>query len=231
MPILFEAVARLASMPARRTAAPLSRDSILAAAMRIVEERGGDALTLRSLGAALGVNHTAVLRHFTGKDDIVLGLAERLLLEALDGFSPEAHWRATLEGLARRMRSACMAHPSVAALSTTRVSRTPAELRGADLVIRALRDAGLEPPAAAVVYRSVVDLAFAISTYQAASAALDPGLRSADSEAWRREYLAASPAAYPALAEAAPYLAGIDDDAVFEASLSLVLDGVAARLG
>ena len=129
-----------------RAARSLSREAILDAAFAIVDEGGATALTLRRLGAALGVDHTAVLRHFADKDEIVLGLCERMLETALADFAPTPDWRTTLEALARQMRSACLRHPQVAVLTANRVSRRPAELHGADLVVQALLDAGFDPP-------------------------------------------------------------------------------------
>ena len=212
-----------------RAARSLSREAILDAAFAIVDESGATALTLRRLGAALGVDHTAVLRHFADKDEIVLGLCERMLETALADFAPTPDWRTTLEALARQMRSACLRHPQVAVLTANRVSRRPAELHGADLVVQALLDAGFDPPEAARVYRTVVDIALALSSFQAASATLGDQAREQEAEAWRREYLTASPTHYPALAQAAPYLAEVDEDVVFESALRLVLDAVAAR--
>ncbi|MFT4259816.1 TetR/AcrR family transcriptional regulator C-terminal domain-containing protein [Microbacterium sp.] len=207
----------------------LTRTAITDAAMRIVETEGADALTLRRLGTELGTNHTAVLRHFASKDAIVLSLAERLMTEALSGFRTGAGWRETLETLARRVRAACLRHPSVAVLAAVRVSRSPDEFRGANAVIGALADAGLHGREAALVYRSVTDLALAAGAYEAGFLLLDASAREGDREAMRREYLLASPAEYPHLAAVAPHLAEIDDDEQFESSLRLILDGVAAR--
>ncbi|MFE0772472.1 TetR/AcrR family transcriptional regulator [Streptomyces sp. NPDC058861] len=208
----------------------LNQRLILDAALALVERAGPDALTLRRLGAELGTNHTAVLRHFSGKDEILLGLADRLVEEALDGFAPGDDWRRTLETLARRMRAACLAHPHVALLSTTRVSRRAAEFRGANAVVGALRAAGLGERDAARYYRSLVDTALALSSYEAASTALDGRAREGDRMAWRREYLAVSPTLYPHLAAVAPHLAEADDDDQFETTLELLLDAIAARV-
>ncbi|MFF4172765.1 TetR/AcrR family transcriptional regulator [Streptomyces sp. NPDC001744] len=207
----------------------LNRKRILDGALALVEREGADALTLRRLGSELGANHTSVLRHFTGKDEILLGLAERLIEEALDGFAPAGDWRRTLESLARRVRAACLAHPQVALSAATRVSRRSAEFRGADVVIGALREAGFGERDAARYYRSLVDTALALSSHEAAVAALDSRSREGDRMAWRREYLAVSPALYPHLAAVAPYLAEADEDDRFETTLGLILDAVAAR--
>ncbi|GAA4608988.1 AcrR family transcriptional regulator [Actinoplanes octamycinicus] len=207
----------------------LNQALILDTALAIVEEHGPDALTLRRLGTELGANHTAVLRHFSSKDEILLGLAERLIERAMDGFVPDAHWRPTLEALARRIRSVCLAHPALAALTATRVSRRAAAFQGADTVIRALRVAGFDDRDAARYYRALVDAALAVSSYEAATAALENTSREGDRLAWGREYLAASPTRYPDLAAVAPYLAQADDDDQFETILGLILDAVEAR--
>ncbi|MFF9347359.1 TetR/AcrR family transcriptional regulator [Streptomyces sp. NPDC014734] len=209
--------------------AGLSRERILDAAASVIEREGPDALTLRRLGADLGSNHTAVLRHFTGKDDILLGLTERLIAEAIDGFEAGGSWRDTLAALARRMRRVCLAHPRIAVLVTSRVSRRGAEFSGADTVIGALRQAGFDDRDAARYYRALVDTALAMGAFEAAFAALDPEAREGDRMAWRREYLVASPARYPHLAAAAPYLAEADEDDHFETTLALLLDAVELR--
>lgn len=211
-------------------ASALSRARFLDAAMALVERGGPEALTLRALGAALGANHTAVLRHFDSKDEIVLGLAERMLEEALGGFVPGDSWRDTLSELARRIRGVCHLHTSVASLVTTRVSRSPAEFRGADMVLGALEDAGLEGREAALVYRAITDLALAVGSYEASCLTIDKSAREGDRTALAREYLLASPRDYPHLAAVAPHLAGIDEDEQFETALELVLDGVEYRV-
>ncbi|MCX5536293.1 TetR/AcrR family transcriptional regulator [Streptomyces sp. NBC_00006] len=221
-----------AARTARRGRPPstaLNRDRILDAARALLAREGPDALTLRRLGAELGSNHTAVLRHFSGKEEILLGLAEQLIEEAVTGYEPTDSWRETLAGLARRVRGACLTHPQVAAAVAGRVSRRDAEFRGADLVIGALRQAGFGDREAARYYRALADTALAMGAQEAAVAALDSTAREGDRLAWRREYLAVSPTAYPHLASVAPHLADADEDDQFETVLGLLLDAVEMR--
>jgi TetR/AcrR family transcriptional regulator, tetracycline repressor protein len=222
-----------AAKPASRRGRPpstsLSRAKILEAARALIEREGAGALTLRRLGAELGANHTAVLRHFTGKDDIVLGLAEQLIAEVVDGFTPGETWRDTLTALARRLRTACLAHPTIAVLVAHRVSRRDSEFRGADVVVAALQEAGLEPRDRARYYRALVDTALAFASFEAATAALRKSAETEDEAAWQREYLLASPEKYPHLAVVAPYLADIDDEETFETITELLLDAVELR--
>lgn len=233
----------MAAMTNRRTAAAqetkvrrgrppttsLNRRLILDTALTLIEREGPDALTLRRLGADLGTNHTAVLRHFASKDEILLGLSERLVETALDGFVQADSWRQTLESLAHRLRTACLAHPRVAVLVSTRVSSRDAEFHGADIVIGALREAGFEARDAARYYRALADTALAAASYEAAFLALDDQAQERDRQAWHREYLAVPPHRYPHLAAAAPYLAEADADDQFETVLGLMLDAVELR--
>ncbi|MDQ0648032.1 TetR/AcrR family tetracycline transcriptional repressor [Microbacterium natoriense] len=209
-----------------RSGHPLTKAVIIDAAMLIVEQGGANALTLRRLGAELGTDHTAVLRHFRGKDQIILGLAERLMSEALSEFEPGSGWRATLSQLARQVRQTCIRHPSVAVLAAMRVSRSPDEFRGADIVIAALSQVGLRGRKAALIYRTITDLALAAGSYEAAMLTLDESARDGDREALRREYLLASPRDYPHLAAVAQFLADVDDEEQFETALELILDGI-----
>ncbi|MFI9624531.1 TetR/AcrR family transcriptional regulator [Streptomyces sp. NPDC052042] len=217
------------SLRGRPPRAALTQDRILDAAASLIEREGPDALTLRRLGADLGSNHTAVLRHFSSKDDILLGLTERLIAEAIDGFEASEDWRDTLAALARRMRRVCLAHPRIAVLVTSRVSRREAEFQGADIVIGALGQAGFDHRDAARYYRALVETSLAMGAFEASFAALDPEARAGDRRAWRREYLLASPARHPHLAAAAPYLAEADEDDHFETTLALLLDAVELR--
>jgi hypothetical protein len=170
-----------------------------------------------------------MLRHFGGRDELMIAMADRLLREALAGFAPSVHWRDTLTSLAQRVRAACLAHPDVAVLVAARTTARDAEFRGADIVIAALLQAGLAGLEAARYYRALVDLALATSAFEASFNALDAQARNSDRLAWQREYLLASPSQYPHLATVAPLLAEIDAEDQFATIIDLFLDAVELR--
>jgi AcrR family transcriptional regulator len=213
----------------QRTASFLTPDLILDTAMAVIERDGPEALTFRRLGTDLGADHTAVLRHFRSKDDLLLGLAARLVSDALHDFAPSESWRETLASLARRIRAACLQYPGVAVLVAARTSRREPEFQGADVVIGALLKVGLQGREAASYYRVLADTALASGAFEASFNVLDAGAQEGDRLAWRREYLMASPQRYPNLAKVAPYLAEIDEEDQFETAISLFLDAVELR--
>jgi TetR/AcrR family tetracycline transcriptional repressor len=213
----------------RRPASFLTPDLILDTAMAVIERDGPEALTFRRLGTDLGADHTAVLRHFRDKDNLLLGLAARLVNDALHDFAPSENWRETLASLARRIRAACLRHPGVAVLVAARTSRREPEFQGADVVIGALLQAGFRGREAASYYRVLADTALAAGAFEASFNVLDAGAQEGDRLAWRREYLMASPQRYPNLAQVAPYLAEIDEEDQFETAIGLFLDAVELR--
>ena len=62
---------------------PLTRQRILRAALKLIDRDGLDALSMRKLGATLGVEGMALYRHVGSKGRLLEGVAE-LLLEQLD---------------------------------------------------------------------------------------------------------------------------------------------------
>lgn len=211
-----------------RPRAQLSSSKILDAAASIVDQEGPGALTLRRLGSVLGVNHTAVLRHFTGKDQIVLGLTERLLEEALGGFEVGGDWAESMRSLARRVRSVYLVHPGIATLVAARVSRSRAEFGGAELVLHTLMQAGFEGREAAVFYRTLTDLVLAMTAFESSIMLLEPSSREGDELAMGREYLLAPAEEFPHLSSVAPLLSGISGEEIFETSLELTIEGLKA---
>ena len=70
-----------------RAANPTLRDDILEAALRLVEEKGVAAVTMRDVAGALGYSATAIYQHFQSKEDLLLTLklqAGDLLAEAME---------------------------------------------------------------------------------------------------------------------------------------------------
>ena len=59
----------------------LSRDKITAAALRLIDREGLEALTMRGLARELEVDPMAVYRHYAGKSELVEGVRTASLAE------------------------------------------------------------------------------------------------------------------------------------------------------
>jgi AcrR family transcriptional regulator len=116
---------------------PLTRERILVAALRLIDERGLDELTMRALGAELGVEAMSIYKHVPSKGAVLDGVVELLLAELETERPSSTEWRAHLTDLARRFRAVSLAHPSAFPLLRRRSL-------SAYVVGRAMAEAALE---------------------------------------------------------------------------------------
>jgi AcrR family transcriptional regulator len=207
----------------------LSPELIVKESVRLLDEEGTEGFSLPKLGRALGADPTAVYRHFASKDDLVLAIADHLIEEAMAGISPQPCWVDTLADTTRRLRRTYLAHPAAASLSACRTTQRSAEMRTVDIVIGAVLEAGFEGAEAALVYRAAGDFALAWAGGEAGFLALDERSQAYDRAAWTHAYLAVDKAEYPHIWQVRHELPDVDDDAIFETILALVLAGLAGR--
>ncbi|MGN6795872.1 MAG: TetR/AcrR family transcriptional regulator [Streptosporangiaceae bacterium] len=203
----------------------LTPEAIVAESLRLLDTEGADGFSLPKLGRALGADPTAVYRHFASKDDLILAIADRLIDEAITGLVVQECWVDTVADAARRLRTTYRAHPAAAALSSSRTTQRPAEMRIVDELIAAVMAAGFTGAAAATMYRALGDFSLAWAGSEAAFLALDPSQQQADIAAWTRAYLAVDKAEYPHIWQIRDDLAMVTEDGIFETVLGLVLDG------
>ncbi|NJD29952.1 MAG: TetR/AcrR family transcriptional regulator [Chloroflexi bacterium] len=208
----------------------LDRREVLEAALALVDRDGLEALSLRRLGAELGVDPMAIYRHVEGRDGLELGLAELLWDEVARPEAGEGPPDA-LRRLAHSLRDLFRRHPAAAPLVLRCASLPRSELELFRAYLDALMAGGLAEPA--TVLRPVV--AYALGSGYTESAMLSvqcaPAARQAMSE---REVLLALGQALPAgtppeLALAAVALiADCNPERCFEDGLDLMLAGLEA---
>jgi AcrR family transcriptional regulator len=195
----------------------LTREAVLGAAVELVDRNGLDALSMRSLGGALGVEAMSLYHHVPSKEALLDGVVEAVL----DEVTTPAHargWRAALRALAHRHREAALRHPRVMLLFSSRTLTAPAWRRAVEDTFRALADGGFDERRAVNAYR--IFWGYVVGYVHAE-------LRNADSPGLDA-YLAALPAGeYPATHAHAAALAGVDRDDEFRLGVELVLDAVA----
>src|SRR3954470_18131338 len=74
--------------------APLDETRVLDAAFRVLERHGFEGLTIRRIAEVLGVKNPALYWHFRNKQEIVNGMASRLLDRMVETVGPEpVDWR------------------------------------------------------------------------------------------------------------------------------------------
>jgi len=139
--------------------APLTRDRILRAALVLIDRDGLDALTMRGLGAALGVEGMALYRHVGSKDRLLDGVAELLLSELELPTAGAASWEEAWVALARSYRRLALAHPGAFRLLALSPLSTAERFEHARAPLAILRDAGFDERAARLAFRTLLSYA------------------------------------------------------------------------
>jgi len=85
---------------------PLSRERVLAAAMKLAEDEGMPAVTMRRLAAVLGVEPMSLYYHLPGKDALLDGLVEVIVAEI--GLAIDRRDEEVLEGWQAALRRRCL---------------------------------------------------------------------------------------------------------------------------
>lgn len=216
--------------PAR---APLSRDRVLRAAVRIADDGGLGALTMRRLAEDLGAEAMSLYYHVANKDEVLDGIADAVgreineVVDALDGPSAGGQWKQAVRRRILAARQVLLRHPWAPAVFETRAGMSPEILRYHDRLLGLMRDGGFSYDLAHHALHALGSRALGFS-----QELFNPG----DGVA------GAGDDALAGLAERLPHLAGMlrhishddpdstlgwcDDQAEFEFGLDLLLDGL-----
>jgi len=135
---------------------PLRREQIVATALDLVDRDGLKALSMRRLGAELGVDPMAVYYYLPNKQALLDAIVEAVM-SGIDlsvdhaGEPPEQR----ILRAAHAYRDAMLAHVNALPIVLAHGPATAAALRPVELLIGILRDAGL-PPAEALSGMNVI---------------------------------------------------------------------------
>jgi TetR/AcrR family transcriptional regulator, tetracycline repressor protein len=143
---------------------PLSRELVVASAIRFVDEHSLTALSMRRLGASLGVEAMSLYRYVNGREDLLEAMVDwmvsQLELDSDKQFGPLDGWQAYLQWLAHGVRKLAQEHPLLFPLIATRHPAAPwlrPPLRSLQVVedfLNALTSRGFGHAAAVNAYRA-----------------------------------------------------------------------------
>ena len=142
------------STPRRRE--PLTRERILRAALRIMDQEGLDAVTMRHLGRELGVEAMSLYRYVKGKEDILDGILEVVMAE-FEFPEETGEWEADVRAGARAWRRLMIDHPTVIALfaESKHPASSPERLRPMEWAFDLLGRGGLSEDEVVHAFRAI----------------------------------------------------------------------------
>ena len=147
------------------TRAPLSRQRVAAAALAFIDEHGVPALSMRKLGAELGVEAMSLYNHVANKDDLLRAVADLLYERILDDYgTPTGDWREQARALAASYVSVAAAHPHAFSLLLNRPPVSDGGLRFMDRVLTVFDDATDDLHTAALAFSVVANWVIGLLT-------------------------------------------------------------------
>ena len=207
-----------------RPALPVAR--MLAAAVELLDERGAEALSMRSLAQRLESGTATLYRHFSNRSELVSAVIDHILGEV--DFDAQAvaglTWQQACTSHAQHLFDALSRHGNVASLLIDYTPMGPNALVNRELCLSVLLDNGFPPAVAAHAYATLARyvLGFAI---QLAGSAAASGQQDAELSAAFHEL---DPSRYPAtVAVAVDLPVPLEEEFAF--GLQLIVAGLEQR--
>jgi TetR/AcrR family tetracycline transcriptional repressor len=100
--------------------ATLSTEAIVTAAVAVIDAEGLDALTMRRLGAELGVRAMSLYRHLPNRDAVLAAIVDRVAAGVVIRIEAGASWTEALHDFGVAYRRTLLDHPRAVPLLATR---------------------------------------------------------------------------------------------------------------
>jgi TetR/AcrR family tetracycline transcriptional repressor len=133
--------------PAR---APLSREAIVEAALRVLDAEGLDGTSMRRVADELGTVPSAIYWHVRNKGELLQLVFDRVVAEIELPEADPANWQEQLKLLAREMRRVLTSHRDIARVSMGSIPAGPNVLLVIEWMLGLLRAAGVPDRTAAL---------------------------------------------------------------------------------
>ncbi|MFD7973419.1 TetR/AcrR family transcriptional regulator [Streptomyces clavifer] len=199
----------------------LDTDQMVATALRLIDEHGVQAFSLRTLADALGSSTATLYRHFANKDEILVLTVDLALGEAhITPAGAPADWRDVLNAMAHQLRAVLARHPSLLPTLMDHVPVGPNALAQRERVLATLLHHGLPSALAARAFTAVGHYVIGFAVQQ----------RESDGPPLADYYGRLDPTTHPAIAATAETLTTIGPDDEFAFGLGLLLDGLAQQI-
>jgi AcrR family transcriptional regulator len=203
------------------TRAPLTRERIIARAVEMADDGGIDDVSMRKLGASLGVEAMSLYNHVANKDDIYGGMIDHVFRAIpLPQIGPD--WRVSLRETALVTLDQVVAHPWIVGLLMQRGIYGPYSLRFADRALGVLRGAGLSDENAHHAWQMLAShtMGYAIQEVSGGKEELD----------WEKlARTVPNLSDFPNVEALTPYLSRCEYRSEFAFGLEIIIDGLEAR--
>ena len=124
-----DAAVERSNLPRR---ARLNRDEVLRAAVRLADEAGIEALSMRHLAQRIGVVPMALYKHVANKAELLDGMVD-VIVGDIDLATPSPDWKRAVREQVLSARRALLRHPWALQVIESRTAASPVGLAGITL--------------------------------------------------------------------------------------------------
>jgi TetR/AcrR family tetracycline transcriptional repressor len=209
-----------------KTRQRLTRDRITEAALRLIDDEGVEAVSMRRVAREVGVEAMSLYHHVRDKEDLLEAVAERVMREFDAPPRDTTEWSTYGRSVAHAWRRLLKAHPNAIELFAERHAPTtePAALLPMETALAALREAGLSD-------RDAVQAFHVFGSYIFGFVLMETGrlFGSSAGDDQRASFQPSVLVELPSIATCLPFLVECDFDEQFEFGLDLLIEGLRAR--
>lgn len=132
----------------------LTREQILTTAIRLADEGGVAALSMRNVAQQVGVEAMSLYNHVANKEDLLNGIVD-IVVGEIELPTTDEDWQSSLRRRAHSAHEVLMRHPWATMLLVSRINVGPCMLRYTDATLACLRAAGFSYEAADHVWNAL----------------------------------------------------------------------------
>ena len=221
---------RTPTRAARRRRDPISKEAIVAAAIRLMDAEGFDALSMRRIAEELNTGAASLYWHVGSKDGLLDLVFDELIGEVSVPDPDPSRWREQVKDLARAQRAGTLRHPYVVSLSIGRIPMGPNALVFSERTLAILQAGGLPPGLAVRGSHLLISTVNGFTIDETGVSGTGPGgaAPAAEAAAAAGDYLATLPSGrFPNLVALAAEFSKSDRDEQFELLIDIFVDGLA----
>ena len=206
---------------------PLTAARIVTAAMTIADREGLETLSMRRVAAELDATPMALYNHVGGKDELLDGIAGRLLEEMdLSVIDQSDFGRAIKTGYGE-FRRVLLRHPNLVPVLQRKGDVSADAMRPVEVALSLLRGLGFTSEEAVMAHWTLTGFTMGHVMWQLASPLFDDEGKASHMLDHERALPAAE---FPCIVAALPFLEACDMDTAFEFGIDALIEGFQAKV-
>lgn len=136
----------MSTTPRRGRPAKLSHEDVVDAALRILDDDGLPAVSIRRVAESLAVSPMTLYGYVESKDALLEAMVARTLEVSTSGFASDGEWETTLHAALHQIHAILVRRPGIAELLVTHELTGPWAMQIRQRLLDLLEPAGFEEP-------------------------------------------------------------------------------------